>query len=289
MASQFFVPCIFCGGKGVSKEHIFPQWMQGIVPPQMQRTVHLVDGMHAFGWQSGQKSFSELGALARPGDPLSQTINKVCRTCNNGWMSRIVEDAKPLLADLLSGRIIPLSRHDRMRLVRAVILTAMMIDQADERLSAVSSEARRHIMTAKTPPANWRVFFAWNEGQMHAAWWNRTFVASVQGVVPSTSNFNVCLWYVGKAIFLVLGEHSGLNKTQLAKPPKGLFTELWPKNRMRHGVATKPMVRFDVPDLIVQLSADLTGIHSPIPAKDVRDYKKPRNEARSARVLGLGD
>ena len=75
--------CFFCGGKGLSKEHVWPRWMAKYLPVQQ-----------GFG-QFYVRTMSDERALERiqPRKALSHEITSltarvVCEPCNNQWMSR---------------------------------------------------------------------------------------------------------------------------------------------------------------------------------------------------------
>jgi hypothetical protein len=81
--------CVFCDGPADSKEHAYPDWLTDVLPGE--------------------------GALkhARGDDPDTQRrwdaagfdvqVRQVCRTCNNGWMSRLEVRAQELLTPLILG------------------------------------------------------------------------------------------------------------------------------------------------------------------------------------------
>lgn len=169
--------------------------MQQVVLPTHDRTVHLVGGVDLQKLSMENSRFQELGALNRPGDPLATTIKRVCEACNNGWMGRIVEEAKPILQRLILGRVERLRWQERIRLVRCLTVTAMMVDQAELRLSAVSQDARRHLMDEKSPPDGWRIYFARNSGAMNSGWWHRSFRAKHNTQRDAPADINVIFGY----------------------------------------------------------------------------------------------
>jgi len=85
------VQCIFCGA-GTSKEHIVPKWM--IRDCDLARMPLKL----GFGHQNSQGAFEKI---------LEDTslyrfyTRQVCETCNNGWMSRLEQQAQHILAPLL--------------------------------------------------------------------------------------------------------------------------------------------------------------------------------------------
>jgi hypothetical protein len=106
--------CIFCPRTDLSKEHVWADWLKNRIPKNMP-------------------SYSSLSAIAYPthtefkrqkisGDIQSRKLRVVCeRHCNNGWMSRLQETAKPYLLPFVLGQVSALDasaqRHSRRGLL----------------------------------------------------------------------------------------------------------------------------------------------------------------------------
>ncbi|MEK8146667.1 hypothetical protein NKH18_51540 [Streptomyces sp. M10(2022)] len=81
--------CVFCGGSPVTKEHIFPQWLNEYLLPGRQQTEQARYGEGAY-----DKTRQSVG--------LDFTVKKVCASCNNGWMSQLEVASKDALAPLIT-------------------------------------------------------------------------------------------------------------------------------------------------------------------------------------------
>ncbi len=97
--------CIFCGEtKNLSGEHIFADWMSPYLPPSPEGTLHVVEYInHDDVGRIGERLL-ERGRLQQAGDHRARKIKVVCGTCNNGWMSRLQELARPYLEPRLQAR-----------------------------------------------------------------------------------------------------------------------------------------------------------------------------------------
>lgn len=93
--------CAFCGGSGLTKEHVIPRWLSGVLPEQAryrgqdQATVLLhsertVDGPHH---REMVETFNSL------------TVKAVCGPCNNGFMNGIEAAARPYLSAMICGNL----------------------------------------------------------------------------------------------------------------------------------------------------------------------------------------
>jgi hypothetical protein len=85
------VPCIFCGSAGpLTREHVFPRWLRELFPDlgeadYLRRLV----------------TFTTDQSHQRPGRPFDVVVRDVCADCNNGWMSALEAQAKPVLTPML--------------------------------------------------------------------------------------------------------------------------------------------------------------------------------------------
>lgn len=90
-------PCVFCGSnEPLSAEHVYPQWCQPLLTdPSGESGTHRSTTLR-LGQRPKVRSYK--------GQPATQTVRAVCKGCNSGWMSRLEQQAKPLLAAMIEGR-----------------------------------------------------------------------------------------------------------------------------------------------------------------------------------------
>jgi hypothetical protein len=88
--------CLSCGETSATRsgEHVFAQW--------------LLDYLHAltspishFRYQADGTSTPHRGQIALD----SLRLKRICEPCNNGWMSRLEERAKPILVRLMERKL----------------------------------------------------------------------------------------------------------------------------------------------------------------------------------------
>ncbi len=92
--------CIFCGGAGMSKEHFWPTWASQIVSNPQSKSY--VSELHKSTGYPATPLHPPL-QRKRNGDLSTLKLRVVCRACNNGWMSRAEQSAKPLLLALIAA------------------------------------------------------------------------------------------------------------------------------------------------------------------------------------------
>lgn len=116
--------CIFCrtASEKWSDEHVLPQW--------------LLDYLEVRGEEISPTHHS----LEGEGDVVSTRRHKVenlvegrvCSNCNNGWMSSLEGEAKPLLIPLMDGEkeIVELEPNERLWVARWAFKTAIVLNSA---------------------------------------------------------------------------------------------------------------------------------------------------------------
>lgn len=114
--------CIFCGGGGLTREHIVAKWISNLVRPQgpygggfIVRSAHLGIGE----WER-QTHFIELVARC------------VCEDCNSGWMSALENLAAPVLTPLIEGDVVTLGALDQELIALWAMKTAMVLEEASD-------------------------------------------------------------------------------------------------------------------------------------------------------------
>jgi hypothetical protein len=116
-----------------SREHILPQWL------------HLY--IEVPGVSLEHRAVNEEGVrLLRSHDLKSFALNSICTRCNNGWMSKLEMEVKPILLPLIDGRrsAQSLSADERTVVARWAFKTAFII-----------------LSVQKTDPVPWNLFEDW--------------------------------------------------------------------------------------------------------------------------------
>ena len=104
--------CIFCGGPANSREDVWPLWMtsQFIAPGTME--AEKGPGLQMTTWR-----------VNRP----KLLVKRVCRRCNNGWMSKLQERGRPIIERLWNEPNVTLELEDCRSLSQWAVMTAMVL------------------------------------------------------------------------------------------------------------------------------------------------------------------
>src|SRR5712691_7894058 len=112
--------CIFCGGAGLSKEHVWPVWTQDYMP-----FTHIEKSMRREDFDNN-KQVTRVMTTQQQGHMSTTKARVVCKRCNNGWMSRLEKKAKPILIPLIRGEKKTLDKESQ-KIVAAWIAKTVMV------------------------------------------------------------------------------------------------------------------------------------------------------------------
>ena len=133
--------CIFCGGRPLTREHLWPDWLRREL--QIQQPFDFRIEQERGGVETRDVSFRA--------PPFTQQVRAVCAVCNNGWMSTIEEAAKPILQPLIRARGRRLHRREQRTLATWALLKACVFDQLHPQEPAVPTAHSQHLYAHREP------------------------------------------------------------------------------------------------------------------------------------------
>jgi hypothetical protein len=109
--------CIFCqhDDRKITKEHLFPDWLSKMY------------GDSVTGINEGTNADGTI-AYSYSSNIFQQTTNSVCEVCNNGWMSQIENDAKPILIKMLKSKSFVLDKKAQVKLSTWAMKTMLVFN-----------------------------------------------------------------------------------------------------------------------------------------------------------------
>jgi hypothetical protein len=99
-------------------------------------------------------------AKERQGRGSTQKPRNTCFKCNNEWMSRIEDAAKPIVMRLMQGKQIILDATQRQKVAALVCLITMRTEFMETGRIAIPDADREWIRTKESPPPEWKVWIA---------------------------------------------------------------------------------------------------------------------------------
>jgi hypothetical protein len=106
--------CVFCGGSGLTLEHVIPQWLSR----------HVLE-------VTGGNGFSVSGAIMRGRRRvpiIDAQVKRACESCNTGWMHDLEEDCREAIAAMIDGVTVDMGPRGQTQLGRWAIKTAAMVE-----------------------------------------------------------------------------------------------------------------------------------------------------------------
>lgn len=141
--------CIFCDNRSLTKEHIWPDWLRKV----LHRSI--VSGHHYSTSGFGRKrTFT-----SRTGNIESRKLRIVCNRCNNGWMSRLQNNAKPRLIPLIQGQHISLTEADHKVMAAWSMMFTMVLEFLDLTTLATTQRERLEFSQIPAPNNTWMGWF----------------------------------------------------------------------------------------------------------------------------------
>ena len=120
--------CGFCGSAGVTKEHIWPNWLRRLI----------LESRAASGMRQFHAEIERDGTTQQYKNPtLEQRVGMPCSACNGGWMSELENEVKDFMTTMVyRGEMVLLTPERQIAVSRWAMKTAMVYEftsAADER------------------------------------------------------------------------------------------------------------------------------------------------------------
>lgn len=154
--------CVFCGGTGVTKEHIWADWIKNVIPGSPTNTQITSYQMPDY---STKTLYVVPAAKERQGRLDQRKIRNVCGGFNNGWMGRIVERAKPFVERMIQGMMVELDGGSQRDLATWIAIATTMGEFMDVSTAAIPPDDRRIVLTTEAPPEQWTIFLGRYSGR----------------------------------------------------------------------------------------------------------------------------
>jgi len=208
-------PCWFCNRSGHAKmttEHAHPNWVLELLPGDEKSGTTIARSSHNADRQWGSKRQTGV------------RVKAICEQCNTGWMSRLENDARKIMAPFMvesdKNRI---CRSEQLFIEFWTLKTAMVFDAVtDAPRQFFSVEERTHLATTQRLPTskNYYVFLAKNTGPREI--WADHYSFGMTMDPNGARNF-VGRFYCANFVYGLLAIQLAMCRTSV--PP----AEIWPK------------------------------------------------------------
>ncbi|MCX6543880.1 MAG: hypothetical protein NTV05_05645 [Acidobacteria bacterium] len=137
--------CMFCDRPASSKEDAWPLWLVRMFPASAGVMVE------SHRKETGHAEWRQYGHFAK--------ARFACESCNNGWMSNLENQAKPIIQALLSDTPVTFSGNQREIAARWTLKTAMVFEAVGGRGWFYTREERAVVRSGHIP-AGYTAFWA---------------------------------------------------------------------------------------------------------------------------------
>ncbi|TCU34144.1 hypothetical protein [Rhizobium azibense] len=221
--------CIFCGGHGLTKEHLWPKWMRPFLETDadpahtnLRTRVQQISFMNAV---TIDTPFDE-----RQGYVFNKRLRVVCRGCNSGWMSSAESACKPMLTALINATPFGLDAPEQRRLALWSAIKTGVFERDDVSYASMTAAEYRHIAAQREPPPNWRIFLARYQGE---GWRTRMFhrgmkVHAIGGTAPTSFNTQKTIIGMMNAVVLTVSSTADNAPTVVEKMSPLNMMQIWP-------------------------------------------------------------
>lgn len=232
--------CIFCGGTGLTRTHIWPAWLARILDGRQSNSrienIFKETAIIPGSIEKDERSRRRQGGVFSPKPYLT------CETCNTGWMRRFEDEMLKFSKPIFLGSEPVTVDRVQMRVVAVwiSIITILAEYQNKTRESvSISSDERAYLKKYLMPPPTWSIFVVsldgprWHTNYRHHSrvvvdfsQWSEYLAAFADAKVANTQ---ISSFGIGKLFFQVFSCPyfrwvDGFNKT--AKAHK--LIQLWP-------------------------------------------------------------
>jgi hypothetical protein len=139
----------------LTKEHFWPDWAG-----ELLGTTNTVNRMEELWARSPLSGGRLLARKERPGPTHKKKIRKVCRTCNNGWMSALEDDCKPILTPLILDQSYVMDARSQRLLARWIMLKVFIGEWNDPENVVSTPEMRENFKNSAKMPPNLSIWIA---------------------------------------------------------------------------------------------------------------------------------
>jgi hypothetical protein len=192
----------------------------------------------------------------RTGDPHSVRIKCVCRQCNNIWMSRLQEEAKPYLVPMLIGEDIRLLKKGQVVVAAWATMMVMVSEYLTDDMVAIPAADRRRLHIHRLPPSRWRIWIGQHRREAHPLFAHNVVPLGTEkefealtdetSVTPNTQTSTICLG--DNLVIHVMGASRVwrmIRRWQLPRELGGTMAQIWPVQTPMVLWPTSPMALND--------------------------------------------
>jgi hypothetical protein len=158
--------CIFCQGHGMTKQHVWPNWISKSEIAHNSQTAQSNTHSQALYGASVELNLKDKHAIVQPylqilerqGSLLSRKLRMVCAQCNNTWMSDLENKAKEIVLRLQAHKNCVLSSEEQLALATWITLLTIVAEFTDIPQKKIPVTERILFYKEHQPLPDWRIW-----------------------------------------------------------------------------------------------------------------------------------
>lgn len=131
--------CIFCARRANTDEDVIPRWIPRLLQKHEGELVRMRTSR--FGREPQEQLVGES----------IQKVKSVCSHCNNGWMSRLEDEVKPILTPMILGNAVTLTAKQQERITTWMTKCAMVFESMATGEVLYNNLDRQHFRKTGSP------------------------------------------------------------------------------------------------------------------------------------------
>jgi hypothetical protein len=219
-------PCIFCGRDDEpSNEDAWPKWLTALlkIPDGLTQTTYIAT---TDGFQRQLPTTDKVPA---------RLTRAVCLRCNNGWLSRLEDRTRPVLAPLVIGEPCSLSIANQELLATWAIKTALTTQQTLPGEKRMPPEGvYTSLLERQQPPAGYAVYAAnlFGRGDTQTPLlWDGTKSTYMGSREEGRDNVFVTILMADSVLFQVIGDFRDGEQADIPPIDRLQVHQIWPPAR----------------------------------------------------------
>ena len=161
--------CVFCGEPGLTHGHVWPDWLNNILP---YTATHHEETTGIFSTFVPEVPGPEKRVRMRQGHARSRKPRNTCGKCNSGWMSQIEDEVIPVATSLINGELFQLDEISQRKLAAFLCLISMRLEFLG-RMRAIPPSDRLYLREHHVPPVMWTIWITKYGGKRPDEHWSR--------------------------------------------------------------------------------------------------------------------
>ena len=172
--------CVFCQSKGMSKEHFWPNWVGPFLKKHKENnfTSELYTGL-------GKNPMELKKKRAQPGNLFTKKMRVVCKSCNNGWMSRLEAEAKPILLSILEGKSFRFDSSVQETLAKWIVMKVIVSEHSEEEKAVTPEADANEFFRTQKIPSYFRIFIGYHNSSSDSAYIRHSMTLAVSRSGPN--------------------------------------------------------------------------------------------------------